>query len=114
VHDRRLVHLDDGFGSRWAVAQNTVGAFRVVVFSLFFDQDLCLTRAVEDFPVQGIAAEASIKALAISVFPGAAWFNVCGFCADSLDPVLHGLRNELRAIFRTDERRHAAQDEQVA
>ena len=51
VHDRFLVHLDDGFRSRWAVAQSTVWSLRVVVFSPFFDDDLCLFQVVEDLAI---------------------------------------------------------------
>ena len=41
-------------------------------------------------------------------------FEVPGRHADSLGPVLHGLSNETRAIVGPNERRHAAQDEQIA
>ena len=62
MHDWPLVHLDDGFGGRWAVAQSTVGSFGVVVFPPFFDQDLCLAQAVEDFTIQELVLEAGIEA----------------------------------------------------
>jgi len=37
VHDRPLVHRDDGFGRWWAVAQCTVWSLGVVVFPPAFD-----------------------------------------------------------------------------
>ena len=69
VHDWPLIHLDDGFGGRWAVIQSTVWSFCVVVFPPFFDQDLCLAQAVEDFAVQELIPEPGIEAFAVSVFP---------------------------------------------
>ena len=88
-------------------------SFGVVVFSPFFDQDSCFSQAVADFAVRDLVAEARFEAFALSVFPGAAWFDVCCLCPDGLDPVLHGLSNELWAVVRPNERWHAAQDEQV-
>ena len=69
VHDRPLVHLDDGFRGRWAVAQSTVWSFGVVVFPPFLDQDLCFAHAVKDFAVQKFIPEPGIEAFAVSVFP---------------------------------------------
>ena len=91
MHDRLWVYLDDGFGGRWAVAQRTVGTFRVVVFPPFFDQDLGFAQAVEDFAVQELVPEAGIEAFAVSVLPRAAWFDVRSLCADRLNPILHSL-----------------------
>jgi len=47
-----LVHLDDGLGGWWAIAQCTVGSLGVVVFPPFFDDDLGFTQAVEDLAVE--------------------------------------------------------------
>lgn len=52
VLDRPGFHRNDGFWRRWAVAQSTMRLFSVVVFSPFFDQDLCLFQRVEDLAVQ--------------------------------------------------------------
>ena len=98
MHDRPLFHLDDGFRGWWAVAQSTVWSLRVVVFPPFFDQDLGFAQAVEDFAIEELVPEAGIEAFAVSVLPGAAWFNVCGLRANSLDPVLDGLSNKLRPV----------------
>ena len=48
VHDRPLIHRDDGFRGRRAVAQCTVWSLRVVVFPPFFDDDMRLLHGVED------------------------------------------------------------------
>ncbi len=70
VHDWPRVHQDDGFRGRRAVAQRAVWSFRVVVFPPLFDQDLGLTQAVEDLPIEELIAESGIEALAVSVLPG--------------------------------------------
>ena len=69
VHDWLLVHRDDGFWCRRAVAQCTVGSFGIVVFPPAFDDDLCLAQRVEDFAVEQLISEAGIEALTIAVFP---------------------------------------------
>jgi hypothetical protein len=51
VHDRYLVHRDDGFWSRWAVAQSTMWSLGVVVFSLLLDYDLRFLQSVKNFSV---------------------------------------------------------------
>ena len=51
VHDRPLVHRDDGFRGWRAVAQGTVGSLRLVVFPPLLDDDLRLLQGVEDFAV---------------------------------------------------------------
>jgi hypothetical protein len=40
VHDRSLVHRDDGFWSRRAIAQCTVRPVRIVMAPPLFDDDL--------------------------------------------------------------------------
>jgi len=47
VHGRLLVHRDDGFLRRWAIAQSTMRSLGVVVFCPFFDDDLCLLQEIE-------------------------------------------------------------------
>ena len=69
VHDRSLVHLDDGLRGWRAVAQSTVWSDGVVVPAPLFDDDLCLFEGVEDFPIQQFVPEAGIETLTISVFP---------------------------------------------
>ena len=65
-----MVHRDDGFRSRWTVAQCAVWPFRVVMLPPVFDQDLRLAEAVEDLAVQKFIAEPGVEALAIPVLPG--------------------------------------------
>ena len=48
VHDRFLVHRDDGFRSRWAVAQCTMRPLRVVMFPPLFDDNLRFFQGVKD------------------------------------------------------------------
>ena len=70
VHERSLVHRDDGFGRWRAVAQCTVGPLCVVVFSPLFDDNLCLIEGVEDFAVQQLVPQSGVKAFAITVSQG--------------------------------------------
>ena len=70
VHDRFLVHRNDGLGSRWAIAQSTVCSLRVVVFSPFFDDELRLFQVVEDLAIKQLVPEAGIEAFAVSILPG--------------------------------------------
>lgn len=69
VHDRSLVHRDDGFRSRRAVAQCTVGSLGVVMLPPLFDDDLCFFKGVKDFTVQQLVAQSGIEAFTISVLP---------------------------------------------
>ena len=69
VHDRPLIHLDDGFRSRLVVAQSTVWSLRVAVFSPFFDDDLRLFQGVEDLAIKQLVPEAGIQAFAVSILP---------------------------------------------
>lgn len=70
LHDWPLVHRDDGFRCRWAVAQSAVGPLGVVVFPPLFDQDLRFSKGVEDFSVKQLIPEAGVEALAVSFSQG--------------------------------------------
>jgi len=70
VHDRSLVHRDDGFRSRRAIAQCTVWSLGVVVFPPLFDDDLRLFEGVKDFAVQQFIPQSGVEAFAVAVFPG--------------------------------------------
>ena len=98
VHDRPLVHLDDGFRGGRAVTQSTVWSDGVVVFPPLFGDDLCLLQGVEDLPTQKFIPEAGIQGLAVSILPGTARLDVSCFCSHRLDPVPDGLGHELRSI----------------
>ena len=102
VPDRPGVHRNDGFWCRWAVAQSTMRSLGVVVFSPFFDQDLCLLQRVEDLAVQKFISKPCIEAFAVSVLPWTAWFDVGGLSSNSCYPVSDSLSNELRAVVRAN------------
>lgn len=71
--------MDDGLRGRRAVAQSTVWAFCVLVFSPLFNEDLGFTQAVEDFAVHELVAEPGVEAFVVPVLPRAAWFDVSSF-----------------------------------
>jgi hypothetical protein len=75
-----------------------VGSFRVVVFSPFFDQDLCLPQAVEDFAVQEFIAKPGIEAFAVAVLPGRPWLNVSGLGPDGADLLLNCVSDKFGAV----------------
>ena len=63
VHDRFLVHRDDGFRSRWAVTQCTMRPLRVVMFPPLFDDNLRFFQGVKDLTIKQFVSEAGIEAL---------------------------------------------------
>jgi len=63
VHDRSLVHRDDDFWSRRAIAQFTVRPLRIVMTPPLFDDDLSLLRR-EAFKENRTAALAEWRQLA--------------------------------------------------
>jgi hypothetical protein len=113
MHDRPVIHRDDGFGRWRAVTQSTVGSFCVVVFSPVFDQDLCFAQAVEDFAVEQLIPEPAIEAFTLSVLPWAARFDVSRLGANGSNPVSDSLGDKFRPIVRTYETRRAAKYEQI-
>ena len=78
VHDRPLIHRDDGFRGRRALAQCTVWFLRVVVFPPFFDDDLRLLQGVEGFSVQSFVPETGVEAFTISVLPWQSCYDTGG------------------------------------
>ena len=85
----------------------------VVVFPPFFDDYLCFPKAVEDFSVEQFISEPTVKALAVSILPWTAWFDVGGLSSNSCNPVSDSLSNELRAVVRANECGRATQDDQI-
>ena len=69
MHGWSLVYWHDAFWCRWMIIQGAVWSDCVVVAAPSFDQDLSLTQREEEDPVQQLAAEAGVEALAVSVFP---------------------------------------------
>ena len=98
VHDWLGFHLDDGFWSRWAVAQGTMWSFGVVVLPPLFNQHLGFTKRAEDFSVEQFIPHSCVEAFAISVLPRRSRLDVGRLGADGCDPVSDGLGNEFRTI----------------
>lgn len=71
----------------------------VVLSEPDIDGDLGLFRAVEPFCVEPFATECAIKALVVSVLPGAAGIDLHWLDADPFEPVLELSRNELGAVI---------------
>lgn len=103
MHGRPLVHRDDGFRSRRAVAQSTVRSLGVIVFSPLFDQDLRLAQAVEDFTVEQLVSETCVEALAVAILPRRSRLDVGRLGADGCDPVADSLGDELGSVARREE-----------
>ena len=49
---------------------------RVVVNAPLFDQNACFIEAVEQLTIQELVTKLAIEALAVTILPGTAWFNV--------------------------------------
>ena len=60
VHDRTLVHLDDGLRGWRVVAQSIAFSDSVVVSTPLFDDDLSLFEGIEDLPIRKLVPEATI------------------------------------------------------
>ena len=90
-----------------------MGPDRVVVASPALDDDLGLAQTVEDLAVEQLIAKAGVEALDVAVLPSAAPFDVSGLGADSCDPFLHGLGDELRSVVGPDVAGNATHDEEV-
>ena len=108
VHDRFLVHRDDGFRSRWAVTQCTMRPLRVAMFPPLFDDNLRFFQGIKDLANTQFISEAGIEALTVPVLPGRPCLDVGSFSTHSFDPVPHGLGYELRSVVRSDEGWHPA------
>ena len=87
MHDRAGFHWDDGFGSRRPIAQCTVWSLGVVVFPPLLDQDLSLTQAIEDIPIEQFIPHPPVEAFAVPILPGRTWHDECRLCTDSRDPI---------------------------
>ena len=71
----------------------------VVLSEPDFGGDLSLFRAVEPFDVEHFSTERSIKALVVSVLPGAAGIYLDWLDADPFEPVLELCRNKFWAVI---------------
>ena len=61
VHDRSLIHRDDGFWSRWSIAKRTVWPFLVVMLPPLFDQNLGLLQRIEDLAVEQLVSQLAVE-----------------------------------------------------
>src|SRR5215203_4500613 len=75
-------------GVRWAVAQGSVWAHRVVVPSPALDDDLGLPQGVEDLAIEKLVPQPRIERLDVPVLPRRARSDVGGLGADRRDPLL--------------------------
>src|SRR5215831_4567218 len=85
----------------------------LVVASPALDDDLGLAQTVEDLAVEQLVAKAGVEAFDVAVLPRTASLDVSGLGADSCDPFLHGLGDELRSVLGADVTGDATQDEEV-
>ena len=85
-----------------------MGAFVRVPLPVFFAEHLGFQQAAKCFAVEELVPEPAVKALAVGVLPRCSGRDVERFEPALLDPVLHGLRHELRAVVASDELRWPA------
>jgi hypothetical protein len=78
-----------------------------------FDDDLSFSEGVEDLAIEQLIAKAGVEALDVAVLPRTAPLDIGSLGADSGDPSLDGLGDELRSVVGPDVTGNAAQDEQV-
>ncbi len=70
----------------------------IVVATPLLDDDPGLAERIEDLPVQQFVTHAGVEALDVSVLPRAPGRDVRGRSANTSDPLLDSLGNELWAI----------------
>src|SRR5919201_3091243 len=86
---------------------------RIVMAPPAFDDDLSFSEGVEDLAIEQLIAKAGVEALDVAVLPRTASLDVSGLGADSCNPFLHGLGDELRSVVGADVTGDATQDEEV-
>ena len=86
---------------------------RIVMAPPAFDDDLSFSEGVEDLAIEQLIAKAGVEALDVAVLPRTASLDVSGLGADSCNPFLHGLGDELRSVVGADMTGDATQDEEV-
>ena len=77
------------------------------------NDNLRLSEAVENLPVQQLVAGLGIEALTVIVLPGGPQLDLGGLRTDGDDPFPDRLGDELRAIVGPYMIRHTAQDEEI-
>ena len=73
--------------------------FGVVILSPLLDDDFGLFEAIEDFSLEQFIPEFAVKALVVTVFPGAAGFDEQGPAADLFEPVANDLRSHFLPVI---------------
>ena len=86
---------------------------RIVMASPALNDDLGLAQSVEDLAAEQLIAKAGVEALDVAVLPRTAPLDIGNLGADSGDPSLDGLGDELRSIIRPDMAGDTPQDEEV-
>src|SRR5215510_11318454 len=86
---------------------------RIVMASPALNDDLGLAQSVEDLAAEQLIAKAGVEALDVAVLPRTAPLDIGNFGADSGDPSLDSLGDELRPVVGPDVTGNAAQDEQI-
>ena len=86
---------------------------RIVMASPALNDDLGLAQSVEDLAAEQLIAKAGVEALDVAVLPRTAPLDIGNLGADSGDPSLDSLGDELRSVIGPDVTGTAAQDEQI-
>ena len=73
-----------------------------------FNDDLCLLQCVEDLAVEQLITQLAVEALAVTVLPRAAGFDVGSLCTNSSDPIPKCFGDKLRSVVGADVDRNAA------
>jgi hypothetical protein len=102
-----LVRVDDPrceycLGSGRPIAQRAMGPEGVVFSSPPFDEYLSFLQGIEDLSIQQFVSEFPVETFTVTVFPGAARFNVQGSHSCSFKPLTYRLGSEFRAVIRSD------------
>src|SRR5499427_9319306 len=86
---------------------------RIVMAPPAFDDDLSFLEGVEDLAIEQLITQASVEALDVAVLPRTAPLDIGNLGADSGDPSLDSLGDELRSVVGPDVTGNAAQDGQI-
>jgi len=95
VSDRRAVHL----WCELAICRRVVRPYSVVTRPTYLDQDLGFGKAVEDFAVKQLIAQAAVERFTIAILPRATKRELKRLHPDLPRPVLPGGADELGALI---------------
>lgn len=71
----------------------------IVLLPPLFSDNLCLMTVSENPAVETVSSKCSVETLDKRILPGTAGLDVQGLARLVLQPLLQGIRNELRAII---------------